>query len=349
MTASYPQTLAAAWRAHLAPRDPAAPTAVSLFAGCGGSTLGCSMAGYRELLAVEWDDHAVNVFRLNFPHVPLYHGDIRHLAATALPLEPGQLDLLDGSPPCQGISASGLRQLDDPRNQLFREFTRLLAEWRPKVFMMENVAGLVHPKMRPLSAEIMHGLRASEPGYHVRARLVEASYLGVPQRRQRMIIVGVRTDLRREAVHPVPFTRPVTVRDAIGDLARSPGLLEDIGPRIKPLAALIPRGGTAEQALRARGGREMGFNLKRLRWDTPSNTIPKMFSNTLTVGLLHPDENRYLGVAELARVQSFPDEWQWGDSTYTAAHARIGNSVPPLMMRAIAATIREQILTPAPG
>src|SRR5690606_12471769 len=102
-----------------------APTVMSTFAGAGGSSLGYSMAGFRELLAVEWDDHAVDTFRRNFPDVPVYHGDIAQLTAEAIleqtGLAPGELDVFDGSPPCQGFSMAGLRQLDDQRNQLFRE------------------------------------------------------------------------------------------------------------------------------------------------------------------------------------------------------------------------------------
>jgi len=101
----YPAILAEAWRKHLAPRGEDAPTVISTFAGAGGSSLGYSMAGYRELLAVEWDDNAVETFRLNFPGVPIYHSDIaklsvEHCMELAGITEPGQLDVLDGSPPC---------------------------------------------------------------------------------------------------------------------------------------------------------------------------------------------------------------------------------------------------------
>jgi DNA (cytosine-5)-methyltransferase 1 len=104
------------------------------------------MAGFRELLAVEWDDNAVATFRLNFPDVPVYHGDIARLSVEQVlemtGLQPGELDVFDGSPPCQGFSTAGKRQMDDPRNQLFREYVRLLRGLRPKVFVMENVSGL---------------------------------------------------------------------------------------------------------------------------------------------------------------------------------------------------------------
>jgi DNA (cytosine-5)-methyltransferase 1 len=127
----YPTILEEAWVQHLAPREPGAPTVISTFAGCGGSSLGYSMAGFRELLAIEWGDNAVQTFRLNFPDVPVYHGDIAKLSVEeCIRLAglggPGELDVLDGSPPCQGFSTAGKRQMDDPRNGLFREYVRLL-------------------------------------------------------------------------------------------------------------------------------------------------------------------------------------------------------------------------------
>ena len=106
---------------------------------------------------------------------------------------PGELDLLDGSPPCQGFSTAGKRRMNDGRNQLFREYIRLLRGLKPKVFVMENVSGMVKGKMKLIFAEIIRELKAS--GYHVKARLMNAMYYGVPQSRQRMIIIGVREDI----------------------------------------------------------------------------------------------------------------------------------------------------------
>ena len=112
----YPAHLEACWREHLEPKAKDAPTVISLFAGCGGSSLGYSMAGYRELLAVEWDDHAVETFRLNFPDVPVWHGDIADLSVEEClelaRLRPEELNVLDGSPPCQGFSTAVKRRMD---------------------------------------------------------------------------------------------------------------------------------------------------------------------------------------------------------------------------------------------
>ena len=114
---------------------------ISLFAGCGGSSLGYSMAGYRELLAVEWDDHAVETFKLNFPDVPVWHGDIAELSVEEClrlaGLRPGQLDVLDGSPPCQGFSTAGKRKIDDGRNQLFSSVPAVRFLYRSCLFIVK--------------------------------------------------------------------------------------------------------------------------------------------------------------------------------------------------------------------
>jgi DNA (cytosine-5)-methyltransferase 1 len=195
--ADYAAHLAACWEEHQALRMPNAPTVISLLAGCGGSSLGYSMAGYRELLAVEWDDHAVETFKANFPDVPVFHGDIAKLSVEEVlritGLKPGELDVLDGSPPCQGFSTAGKRKMDDGRNQLFREYIRLLRGLQPKVLVMENVSGMVKGKMKLIFVDILKELKSS--GYHVSARLMNAMYYGVPQSRQRMIFVGVRKDI----------------------------------------------------------------------------------------------------------------------------------------------------------
>jgi DNA (cytosine-5)-methyltransferase 1 len=177
----YPKILQKAWADHLAPRADDAPTVISLFAGCGGSSLGYSMAGYRELLAVEWDEAAAATFRANFSNVEVYEGDIRGLSAEEClsRVEPGNLDVLDGSPPCQGFSTAGKRRFYDPRNQLVREYLRLLRMLRPKAFVLENVSGLVKGKMKLIFVEMLRELKSA--GYRVSARLLDAMWFSVPQ------------------------------------------------------------------------------------------------------------------------------------------------------------------------
>ena len=366
----YLTILESAWQDHLKPKADNAPTVISLFAGCGGSSLGYSMAGYRELLSVEWDDNAVETFRLNFPDVPVYHGDICKLSVEQVlemtGLQPGELDVLDGSPPCQGFSTAGKRVMDDPRNQLFKEYVRLLRGLKPKVFVMENVSGMVKGKMKIIFAEILRELKAS--GYKVSARLLNAMYFNVPQSRQRMIFIGVRDDLGIEPSHPVAESKPITAAMAI------PGLIatksQCINPGIDALAescATICKTESGYRVLSTQGDIDEAeikktwqmykvligqlpkthFGLVRLKPHKPSQTISKDAGNT-TTGLCHPVEIRKLTIPEIKRLASFPDDFEF-IGNYKEKWARIGNSVPPLFMRSIARHIKEHLLATNTG
>lgn len=385
----YLNYLKSAWLDHLAERSPDAPTVVSTFAGCGGSSLGYSMAGYSERLAVEWDQNAVDVFRLNFPGVPVYHGDITKLsvddALSLAGLRPGELDVFDGSPPCQGFSISGNRQLDDPRNLLFKHYARLLRGFRPKVFVMENVAGMVRGVMRLLFVEILKELK--EAGYRVSARVLNVMYFGVPQHRTRMIFIGVRDDLGIEPTHPIAQIRPVTVRQAlgleghgfftsgqnVGDIISfdkpSPVIMkegidgssnrqfvvstsEPIDPALLYLPAPAVTGKAADvgfQMLPGQRGDDVTHNngwqsMARPPMDGPSQAILKEGALWGKYpSFIHPVQNRGVSIGELRRLSSFPDDFQFVGK-WVEAWARIGNSVPPLFMMALAGHIRKNIL-----
>jgi DNA (cytosine-5)-methyltransferase 1 len=194
-------------------------TVVSTFCGAGGSSVGYKMAGGRVLLAIEWEQNAVETYGLNHPDTALLHRDIATVSAAEIlsltGLKPGELDILDGSPPCQGFSTAGKRAVDDPRNGLFKEYVRLLGELQPKVFVMENVSGLVKGKMKPVFVDIFQALK--ECGYVVSVRLMDAQYYGVPQRRKRVIFIGVREELGMVPTHPTPQTLPIPLKRVIGD------------------------------------------------------------------------------------------------------------------------------------
>ena len=335
----YPALLDACWQEHLAPRAADAPTVISTFAGAGGSSLGYSMAGYRELLAVEWDDNAVETFRLNFPDVPVYHGDICKLSVEecmrlAGLTAPGELDVLDGSPPCQGFSTAGKRDFGDDRNQLFRQYVRLLRGLRPKVFVMENVSGMVKGIMKIIFADIMRELKAS--GYIVSARLLNAMYFNVPQSRERMIFIGVRDDLGIVPSHPKAESRPVTVRQALDGIESLAGPMPTPGTKIAECCQGMRQGTTASEFYR----KNWGFNLYRLDWDKPSPTFTKGGG---ACGLIHPDLPRKCIKHEYQAVMSFTRQYRFAGAD-DDARARIGNSVPPLFMRSIAGHIRREIL-----
>lgn len=321
----YPAHLAAMWQKHLAPRKPDAPTVISTFAGAGGSSLGYSMAGFRELLAVEWDNNAVETFQLNFPGVPVYHGDIAKLSVdeclSMAGIASGELDVFDGSPPCQGFSTAGKRQIDDPRNQLFREYVRLLRGLRPKVFVMENVSGMVKGKMRLVFVEILKELKAS--GYQVSAKLLNAMWFNVPQSRARMIFIGVRDDLGIDPSHPKGEGRPVTAGDALDDgcIDLSYSTTLQSAWHKTPLAQSVSNG-------------QADFKLHPAR---------PLFTIRGAGAFWHWALPYPLNTRGYARGASFPDDFKWA-GTKVEHHKRIGNSVPPLFMEAIARHIRREIL-----
>jgi DNA (cytosine-5)-methyltransferase 1 len=329
---NYPAILDEAWQQHLAPRADNAPTVISTFAGCGGSSLGYSMAGFRELLAVEWEQNAVDTFRLNFPEVPIHHGDIAQLSVSAVlsaaNIKAGELDVFDGSPPCQGFSTAGKRNMSDSRNQLFREYVRLLRGLQPKVFVMENVSGMVKGGMKLVFAECLRELKAS--GYKVSARLLNAKYFHVPQSRDRMIFIGVRDDLNLEASYPKAQSREITLREALADIKT----VTQQATKMTPAKIKNWRETKRGSAHHAR------FSTLRLDWNQAAPTILKTPGSG---GHMHPDEPRLLNTNELQRIGSFPDEYKFAGDWMDSVN-RIGNSVPPLMMRAIAKHIRQELL-----
>ena len=323
----YPAILDVAWQKHLAPREADAPTVISTFAGAGGSSLGYSIAGYREMLAVEWDNNAVETFRLNFPEVPVYHGDICKLSVEEClrlaKVAPGELDVLDGSPPCQGFSTAGKRDMGDARNQLFREYVRLLRGLRPKVFVMENVSGMVKGKMKLIFAEIMRELKVS--GYRVSARLMNAMYFHVPQSRERMIFIGVRDDLGIEPSHPKAESRPVTVGEALSGIVPS---------FIKVCSDLYGR-----YWRQAKAGEALGKSFADWKLD-PNKSCPTLRKKG---GFLRWDASRWLARSEYASLGSYPSAFSFIGDEVDGIN-RIGNSVPPLFMAAISRHIRQEIL-----
>jgi len=145
------------------------PTVISTFSGCGGSSLGYKWAGFREFLAIDFDENSVETFKLNFPDIPVWQRDINDVKGGEIikfcKINKGELDLLDGSPPCQGFSTAGKRRVNDPRNSLFESFVRLINDLQPKVFVMENVSGMIKGRMKGMFLEV-DGAGSDEPLLH---------------------------------------------------------------------------------------------------------------------------------------------------------------------------------------
>jgi DNA (cytosine-5)-methyltransferase 1 len=305
---------------------------ISTFSGGGGSSLGYRWAGGKVLAAIEWDENAVATYRLNFPDTPVLHRDITTVTTeellTLTGLQVGELDILDGSPPCQGLSTAGKRQFDDPRNSLFKEFVRLLRGLQPKVFVMENVSGMVKGHMKHIFALIMRELKAA--GYQVKCQLMNAMYFGVPQSRERVIFIGVRNDLGIEVSHPAAHSKPTPFVPH-----------EDIGNAL--VISDIKWKQIQEHKLRHKlKGNSFGYHLH----------ISSISMRTITKEALLNNHNlipygktaRQLNTAELLEVGSYPNTFMLAGK-YEDAFNRIGNSVPPMFMFHIASHIYTHILS----
>ena len=311
---------------------------ISLFSGCGGSSLGYKLAGGKILLAVEWDENAVQTYKLNFPNTEIYYGDIKKLSVDEIlertKLKVEELDILDGSPPCQGFSIAGKRELDDSRNYLFKEYIRILRGLKPKVFIMENVSGLIKGKMKIIFAEMLKEMKIS--GYKVKCKLMNAMYYGVPQSRQRTLFIGVRENLGVEPSHPKPQTIPITTEEAIKN--------------VKNKTFLVPNEKYASLMNKLKPGENLSkyyknsfYSYIKIPQNKPSMTLTKsVFFGK--VSAWHYFEPRNITIEEAKRLASFPDEFKLIGS-YQEQWARIGNSVPPMFMKAIAEHIRNNILT----
>jgi DNA (cytosine-5)-methyltransferase 1 len=332
------------------------PTAIDLFSGCGGLTLGLKRAGFRILAAIEKDPVAVDVYRKNHRRVVLKLSDIRRISAIGLRRElkvrPGQLSLLAGCPPCQGFSAlrtrNGANRNRDSRNDLVREMLRFTRKFRPKVVMMENVPGLADRK--PFR-DLCKGLQRA--GYTVTWDVRDASLYGVPQRRRRLILLAGRG-------MSVPFARESrrvrTVRRAIGRLpkaGKSGDPLHDFPERrrsakIANLIRDIPKDGGSRTDLAKR--RQLRCHKKcdgfgdiygRVAWDLVAPTITTGCFNPSKGRFLHPEEDRAITLREAAILQSFPRSYRFPVSAGKEALALlIGNALPPEFIRRHALEIK---------
>ena len=327
----------------------------STFSGCGGSCLGFEMAGYEVAYALEFVEEAANTYALNHPETHLDRRDIRTVTADDIRQAVGgrEIDVFEGSPPCASFSTAGKRDkywgevkdYSDTKQRaddLFFEYARILRDLQPKTFVAENVRGLVVGKARGYFKEIMAELKGC--GYQVSARLLDASWLGVPQARQRLIFVGVRNDLcERYGVsptHPEAWPFQYTLSDALPDLGEPRG---DIDPETGESAGLGRAVGEQWDLIRPGQASEKYFQLVRPHPSQPVGTITAMIGNTGMASVCHPYERRKFHVSELRTLSSFPPDFVL-TGTFAQRCERIGRSVPPLMMRAVAERLRADVL-----
>jgi DNA (cytosine-5)-methyltransferase 1 len=221
---------------------------------------------------------------------------------------------------------------------LFEEYVRFLKAIRPKAFVMENVPGLVIGNMRSVFYEMVHAL--SDAGYEVRGRILNAVHYGVPQSRRRVILIGYRKDLGLIPEHPAPTSLPVTFRKAMANLTDHELIQLPTGKALATAKSI--RAGESGADLHHRYKQKANeFGLIRLSWDAPSPTVLKTIRPG-QVGLLHPAEDRFLSIGELKRVCAFPDDFVL-KGTFIERWGRLGNAVPPLLTRAVAERVTQQL------
>ena len=335
---------------------------IDLFSGAGGMTQGFHWVGFASKLAIDFDHDSCLTYKHNFPYTRVIHQNINKLDnKKILKLSGGNVDVIIGGPPCQGFSQLGKKLINDPRNQLWREFLRIVKLLKPKVWIMENVPDLLK------SQEFEEIKKQTQKiGYHIKARVLNAADYGVPQRRQRAIIIAALKE--NGLVSPVPtHVNPekrnlltgnmenwVTVKKAFNNLpliptgenhhnSRKPSILS-----IKRYGAIPPGGNRFNLPTelqppcwrKKRTGSTDVFG--RLWWNKPSLTIRTEFYKPEKGRYIHPSEDRPITLREGARLQTFPDTFKFIGSQ-TSVGRQIGNAVPCTLAHAIALEVKKHL------
>lgn len=326
---------------------------LELFAGAGGLALGLENAGFNTVGLVEVDKHACNTLKTNRPNWNVIEEDITKITENGirnyidLPLA-GELDLLSGGYPCQAFSYAGNKAgLQDARGTLFYHFAKILEELKPKMFLAENVRGLVNHDGGKTLQTMLDVF--SNIGYTVTWKVLRALDYDVAQKRERIVIVGIRNDLvKQEQVKyffPQPYGYELTLKDILKDVPESEG--SSYSEAKRKVLELVPPGGYWRDLPKEIAKQYMGRSYyssggrtgmaRRLSWDEPSLTLTCSPAQKQTERC-HPDETRPFTIREYARIQSFPDDWKF-PCAVTNAYKQIGNAVPVNMAKAIGQSI----------
>lgn len=351
---------------------------IDLFCGCGGFSKGFEEAGYNIRFGIDlWSD-AIVTYKKNFPNAAVLNGDITKVSGKDIllkaNLDMNEVDVIIGGPPCQGFSVSGKRLIDDERNVLYKSYVQIVKELHPKIFVMENVPGLIRLFKGQVAEQVVEDF--TRIGYLVQTRILSAENYGVPQQRKRVFFVGLRNDLAEEGLsfqYPVPFMgsgtdRPAwTSKEAISDLDFIPDdriLGEDIpyclpaenkyqkemrngsnsvlnhsitlhNAKTKKIIAMVPDGGNYKDLP------EELWNTRKVHiaWTRMDSKKPCFTIDTGHNHHFHYKENRVPTVRESARIQSFPDTFEFV-GIKTSQLKQVGNAVPPLLAKAIAESVR---------
>jgi len=327
-------------------------TAMDLFCGAGGLTVGLQKAGFDVLAGVEISKPAIETYSMNHKKHKLYDTDIRELlpknVLIDLGLKKGELDLLAGCPPCQGFSTHRTRNrtysTEDVRNDLVFEFVRFVRGLEPKTIMMENVPGLAKDeRMVQVRSELVAlGYVFDEATIAVR----DAADYGVPQRRRRMIMLASRYGKVEE---PNKVSKRKTVRDAIFEL-KDPGSSNDVlhdlvverSEKVQKMISLVPKNGGSRSDLpmelwlpcHLRRPNSYLDVYGRMAWDDVAPTITGGCHQPSKGRYIHPDKDRSITLREAALLQTFPKKYKFSMSKGKDSVAlMIGNALPPQFIK----------------
>ena len=331
---------------------------VSLFSGCGGMDKGFELAGYSRVWANDFDKDAQAVFKLNFGKID--PRDIRQVPDDEIP----ECDMLTAGFPCQPFSNAGNRKgVYDARGNLYLECLRIIKAKHPKALLFENVKGLLsskHQNGKHLIDVIKGDLE--DLGYNVTYRVLNASDYGVPQKRERMILVGIDKDLNKTFVFPDPISdkSKLTLRTLLKVPKELPNQTHwEFSPQAAKMVTMIPEGGSWKDV----PYEELSPRFKKIRDNMAKYHSPKFYRRfsrdeicgTITAsaqpencGIIHPTKNRRFTIREIARIQTFPDDFMFIDDglkNIVAMYKVIGNAVPVKLAQAVAEAIKEQVFS----
>jgi DNA (cytosine-5)-methyltransferase 1 len=334
---------------------------VDLFCGAGGLHIGFERSGFQTQLCIDNNLQVEKTHKLNFPNIPFINRDIALISSEEIATYiDGELDVMAGGPPCQGFSTIGKRSSSDPekrsahdpRNELVITYAKLISDLKPKFIVMENVKGILTMDKGAYLNNVLNLLRNA--GYNVDYKLINMADYGVPQIRQRVIILGNRLGLPVSFPEPTHAENPdfLTTKwnncwDVIKDLADLPETPEFNHVALKHTDKnierykLIPEGGRlpedklSEELYR----KNFGNTYKRLHREKPSLTmVPGNDAFPI-----HPILNRSLTIREAARIQTFPDEMIFAGNRRQQGH-QAGNAVPPKFSEILAEFIKNELL-----
>ena len=350
---------------------------IDLFCGCGGFSKGFQDAGFNVRFGIDlWNDATVT-YKKNFPNAVVLNEDITKVDGNTIlkmcGLKAGEVDVIIGGPPCQGFSVSGKRMIDDERNKLYKSFVELVKEIQPRVFVMENVPGLIRLFNGKVGEQVVEDFTSI--GYTVKHKILSSDNYGVPQQRKRVFFVGLNNKAFSDPTiywYPTEITGigelfpAITSKEAISDLDFVPDdrvLGEDIpyelpaqseyqvmmrknsksilnhsitlhNARTKEIIAMVPDGGNYKDL-----PKELWSTRKvHIAWTRMDSKKPCFTIDTGHNHHFHYRANRVPTVRESARIQSFPDTFEF-IGIKTSQLKQVGNAVPPLLAKAVAESV----------